>query len=250
MTSIVRLGKGNPRYPALLQELRDPPKELYAQGNLALLREPAVAIVGTRNPTPYGMALARAFSRGLVGYGLTVISGLAYGIDAEAHAAAVNAGGHTIAVLGSGLDTIHPRGQTELARRILEHRGLLLSEYPPGTEPRAYHFPARNRLVSGLAQGTLVVEAPEKSGALITARRAFEQNRQVFALPGDINRETFHGNHGLIASDLARLVRTPQEIAYYLNLIEKCAPDRSATRPTPSAWPVPLPRGSSTPSPP
>jgi DNA processing protein len=212
----------SPLYPSLLGETHHAPIALYARGNLALLQTPCFAIVGTRNTTTYGRANAVAFTKGLLDYGLTIVSGLAYGIDEQVHEATLHHGGKTIAVLGCGLDKVS--GPGGLAREILKRDGLLLSEYPPQEVAYKNHFPARNRIISGLSIGTLVVEAPEKSGALITARRAFEQNRQVFAVPGDLMRETFVGSHTLIANDIARLVRTPEDIAYHLNLTASALP--------------------------
>lgn len=208
---------GSPRYPKLLREIRNPPKVLYARGNLDLLETTCFAIVGTRASTPYGEHHATRFTQGLVSYEFTIVSGLAFGIDAVVHEATLAAHGKTIAVLGNGIDHITPRAHESLAQDILKKGGLLLSEYKPGEVAHRHHFPARNRILSGLCIGTLLIEAPEKSGALITAHRAFEQNRDVFVVPGDLERETFRGNHNLIANDMARLVRTPEDVINQLS---------------------------------
>lgn len=219
-------------FPPLLREIPSAPRALFVRGDPAVLDTPCVAVVGTRRNTTYGQQQTLRFTRAIAEAGYTVVSGLAYGIDAIAHEAALDAGGPTIAVLGNGIDAIHPRGNEALARRILANGGAVVSEYPPGTPAHAGHFPARNRLVSGLSLATLVVEAPIKSGALITARRAFEQNREVAALPGDLSRETFEGNHRLIADQTARLVRTPEE---FLSLLP--------TKARPSFVKAPVARG-------
>lgn len=223
MFSIQTIDVHHPSYPRLLQEIRYAPKVLYARGNVKLLSTLCMGIVGTRSCTPYGEAMTRYFTRTLASEGLTIVSGLAFGIDGLSHAVALEVGGNTIAVLGNSIDMVQPPRHESLANAILKQGGLLLSEYAPGTPYQAHHFPARNRLISGLSLGTLIVEAPEKSGALITARRAFEQNREVFTVPGDLTRESFKGNHHLLASDMARLVRTPAEILYYLGLKPKPA---------------------------
>ncbi|HCW32389.1 MAG: Smf protein, DNA processing protein [Candidatus Peregrinibacteria bacterium GW2011_GWF2_39_17] len=217
MISFQTLKINDSLYPDALQQLRDAPPLLYARGNLSLLKSTCFAIVGTRANTDYGQAMAAYFTKGLLSYGFTIVSGLAYGIDAAVHRAVVEAGGKTIAVLGNGIDTIHPARHQHLAQDILRQNGLIFSEYGPGAGIRNYFFPKRNRLISGISIGTLIIEAPQKSGALITARCAFEQNRDVFAVPGDLSRHTFQGNHSLISSDMARLVRTPEDIISHLS---------------------------------
>jgi DNA processing protein len=178
-----RIARGDAEYPAQLAALADGPPELYALGDVGLLRRPQVAIVGSRHPTAAGQRIATQITRDLVAAGLAITSGLARGIDAAAHEAALAAGGATIAICGCGLDICYPREHRRLFDRIAQH-GLLLSEFPPGTPPRAPHFPQRNRIISGLSRGVVVVEAAADSGSLITARRAALQGREVFAVPG------------------------------------------------------------------
>ncbi len=213
---------GDARYPRALLESPDPPLLLYAHGRLELLRGEAVAIVGSRNPTPQGAENARAFAAHLAGSGLTIVSGLALGIDAAAHEGALEAaragsgGGSTIAVVGTGLDIVYPRSNLALARRIAAE-GLVLSEYPIGTPSLPVHFPQRNRIIAGLARGTLVVEAALRSGSLITARLANEAGREVFAIPGSIHSPLARGCHALIRQG-ARLVEDGADILDELKL--------------------------------
>jgi DNA processing protein len=187
----------DPDYPALLREIIDPPLALHARGDRALLATTAVAIVGSRRASPYGVNAAQQLTRDLVGADLTIVSGLARGIDAAAHEAALESHAHTIAVLGTGIDVIYPRSNTRLFRRI-ESEGLILSEFPPGTPPLPENFPMRNRVISGLCVGTIIVEATSRSGSLITARMAAEQGREVFAIPGSIFSKGTEGTHRLI----------------------------------------------------
>jgi DNA processing protein len=170
----------SPEYPPLLREIYDPPLLLFFLGSLPNPELPLVAIVGTRKPSSEAAAQAFDVAKGLAGCGISVVSGLAFGVDAMAHRGNVEGGACSIAVLGSGLDRIYPSSNRGLARRILETGGGLLSEYPPGTGPYKSNFPARNRIISGLARGVLIVEAPQKSGALITARFALDQNRELW----------------------------------------------------------------------
>jgi DNA processing protein len=207
------------RYPPLLKQLRDPPKNLYYKGNLDLIHTSCLAIVGTRKPSVYGNAMAAYFAKGLLSYGLTLVSGLAFGIDAIVHEIAVEEGGKTIAVLGNGLDRIYPERHVSLAQKMLKKHNLILSEYAPGAPSHKHHFPQRNRIISGLSLATLVIEAPIQSGALITAKHAFEQNRDVFAVPCDLGRESGEGCNILISSDMARLVRTPEEVVHRLRSV-------------------------------
>jgi DNA processing protein len=167
-------------YPPLLREIYDPPVLLFFRGSLPNPEAPLAAIVGTRKPSPQAAAQAYRIAHDLARSGVSVVSGLAFGIDTMAHRGNVEGGAPTVAVLGSGLDKIYPSSNRTLVRRILETGGCLLSEYPPGTSPHRWHFPARNRIISGLARGVLIVEAPEKSGALITARFALEHNRELW----------------------------------------------------------------------
>jgi len=170
----------SPAYPPLLREIYDPPAVLFFRGNLPDAEKPLVAIVGTRKPSPVATSQTLDVARNLGRGGVSVVSGLALGIDAMAHRGNLEGGAPTYAVLGSGVDEVYPASNRALARRVLETGGALLSEYPPGTRPRKWNFPARNRLISGLCRGVLIVEAPEKSGALITARFALEQNRELW----------------------------------------------------------------------
>ena len=170
----------NRAYPPLLREIYDPPVVLFFRGNLPNPEAPLAAVVGTRKPSPQAAAQAYRIAYDLAHNGISVVSGLALGIDAMAHRGNIEGGAPTVAVLGSGLDKVYPSSNRTLARRVLETGGCLFSEYPPGTSPHKWHFPARNRIISGLARGVLIVEAPEKSGALITARFALEHNREVW----------------------------------------------------------------------
>ncbi len=189
---MVVLGENN--YPPLLKEIKNPPLYLLYQGSLE--GERFIAIVGTRKPTPYGTKLARDFAKELSSLGFTIVSGLAYGIDTFAHKGALE-GGRTWAILGSSLDYIYPKGNEKLAYEIRE-KGALISEYPLGTKPSYYTFPQRNRIISGISQGVLVVEAGRKSGALITASFALDQGREVFAIPGRLIDEKSFGTNKLI----------------------------------------------------
>jgi DNA processing protein len=203
-------------YPGLLREIDDPPPVLYLIGNIELLHQPQIAIVGSRNPTPTGLDNAREFARSLAGAGLCITSGLAIGIDGASHEGALLSG-NTVAVLGTGPDRIYPASHHELAHRIAE-KGLLVSEFPPGIPARAENFPRRNRIISGLAVGTLVVEAAPQSGSLITARLATEQGREVFAIPGSIHNPLARGCHALIRQG-AKLVESAQDIVEELGAL-------------------------------
>ncbi len=206
----------DPRYPQWLLEAPDPPLLFYAQGRFELLQADAIAIVGSRNPTPQGLDNARAFASHLSQTGLTVVSGLALGIDAAAHAGGLEGVASTIAVVGTGLDIVYPRRNLGLAHRIAA-TGLMVSEYSIGTPSMAPNFPRRNRIIAGLARGTLVVEAALQSGSLITARFANEAGRDVFAIPGSIHSPQSRGCHALIKQG-AKLVETAQDILEELRL--------------------------------
>ena len=197
-------------YPRALLEIADPPSLLYARGRIELLQRSCLAIVGSRNATAQGESNAAAFAKSLSNAGLTVVSGLAIGIDAAAHRGGLEGAGSTIAVLGTGIDVLYPKRNFELGERISTH-GLLLSEFPLGTGPVAGNFPRRNRLISGLSQGCLVVEAAVASGSLITARSAAEQGRDVFAIPGSIHSPLSKGCHALIKSG-AKLVESAEDV--------------------------------------
>ena len=202
---------GDERYPPLLAQLADAPLALWVEGeNGALLSSPQLAVVGSRNPTRGGRDNAEQFARYLAARGLTITSGLAIGIDGAGHRGALAQIGGTIAVLGGGLDSIYPREHAELAAAIAE-RGLLVSEYAPGVEPHKAHFPQRNRIIAGLALGTLVVEATRRSGSLITARLAADYGREVFAIPGSIHNPLARGCHLLIRGG-AKLVEEAADI--------------------------------------
>lgn len=223
----------HPAYPSALLELGHAPPVLYYMGNVELLTGPALAVVGSRNPTAQGLDNARAFARALAQAGVTVVSGLAAGIDGAAHEGALEGAGSTIAVVGTGPDRVYPAKHKDLAHRIAQH-GLLLSEFPPGTPVRDYHFPRRNRLISGLARGVLVVEAALQSGSLITARLAGEQGRDVFAIPGSIHSPLSKGCHKLIREG-AKLVETAADILEELRLP---APGGGAGLQSPEAAPI------------
>ncbi|TBW56470.1 DNA-protecting protein DprA [Marinobacter halodurans] len=197
-------------YPAALRQIHGAPPVLYLKGRRDLLSRPQIAIVGSRNATRSGLDHARQFARALAERGVVVTSGMALGIDGAAHQGALEAGGSTLAVLGTGVDVAYPAAHRRLAAAIPE-RGALLSEFPPGTRARAGHFPRRNRIISGMAQGTLVVEAGLRSGSLITARLALEQGREIFAIPGSIHNPLARGCHQLIRQG-ATLVESVQDI--------------------------------------
>jgi DNA processing protein len=192
-------------YPPLLAQLYDPPPCIHVRGALEILSEPAVAIVGARSCSPYGAQIAREVARELALAGVVVVSGMARGIDGEAHRGALEAGGPTVAVLGCGIDRDYPRSHADLARRIRE-TGAIVSEYPPGVEPAPWRFPARNRIIAGLCLATVVVEARERSGALITADFALELGRDVFAVPGEITSALSAGTNDLLRQGAAPLL--------------------------------------------
>ena len=207
----------DPAYPQRLREIYDFPPLLYLRGELALQEETCLAVVGTRHPTIYGRQVAEELVTDLVANGVTIVSGLARGIDALAHRAALAHGGRTIAVFACGLDRVYPAEHAGLAREVMA-QGALLSDYPPGTPPRADFFPRRNRILSGLSLGVVVVEAGQSSGALITARWALEQNREVFAVPGSVLSPTSRGTNRLIQEG-AKLVASYTDILEELNLM-------------------------------
>jgi DNA processing protein len=201
-------------YPALLRETYDPPVVLYLKGGWSeCLERPCVAIVGSRRCSTYGQNAALMLSRELAQRGVTIISGLARGIDAAAHRGALEAGGRTVAVMGTGLDQVYPRDHKKLTEQILKHNGALVTQFPLGTPPVSENFPYRNRVISGLSLGVVVVEAAENSGSLITARLAMEQNREVFAVPGNITSRNSFGTNYLIKGAGAKLVQQWQDIA-------------------------------------
>jgi len=234
------------RYPALLLQTADPPLLLYVQGDPQALGQtqaaPCLAVVGSRQPTPQGRAHARAFSRAFSQAGVTVVSGLALGVDGQAHEGALEGPSPTVAVVGTGPDLVYPSRHRELARRIAG-QGAIVSEYAPGTPSRPEHFPQRNRLIAGLSRGTLVVEAALQSGSLITARLAGECGREVFAIPGSIDSPQSRGCHALIRQG-AMLVESPEEVLQEL-LPERSGLAAAAAAPgAPALPPEPSPQSS------
>jgi DNA processing protein len=204
------------RYPLLLGEIYDPPLALFVRGELKEEDATTVAIVGTRRATPYGIRMAEKLGRELGARGVTVISGMASGIDSAAHRGAIDGGGRTIAVLGNGVDIVYPPQNAELMDAITRN-GCVLSQFPMGMKPSKGHFPYRNRIISGMTKGTVVVQAPARSGALITANTAAEQGREVFAVPGEVGVRNSEGPHALIREG-AKLVETVEDILLELNL--------------------------------
>ena len=221
----------DPAYPVLLSQLPDPPPLLYVHGSVELLSVPQLAMVGSRNPSRSGQQTAIDFARHLASAGLVITSGLALGIDAASHQGALDVNAPTIAVMGTGLDRVYPARHRELALRIAE-QGSLISEFPIGTSPQPGNFPQRNRIISGLALGTLVVEAAIRSGSLISARYALEQGREVFAIPGSIHNPLARGCHHLIRQG-AKLVETAEDVIDELgSLAGACTPLPIATEET------------------
>jgi DNA processing protein len=200
----------DPEYPSLLREIDDPPLVLYVFGQVEIDASRAIAVVGTRRSTRYGTLVGTRLASQLAMRGITIVSGLAAGTDSAAHQGALDVGGRTVAVMGCGVDRVYPKRNQELFDRIVTH-GTVLSEYPFGTRPAKWTFPQRNRVISGLSRGVVVVQAPERSGALITARLALEQGREVFAVPGNVTNLTSAGTNRLI-KDGARLVETVDDV--------------------------------------
>ncbi|SMO43463.1 DNA-processing protein DprA [Gracilimonas mengyeensis] len=199
-------------YPPLLKQIYDPPILLWIKGNPEALSKPGVAVVGTRNTSAYGRNMAQKFSEALVNQGLCVYSGLAYGIDAIAHKSALSKNGATVAVLGSGIDWIYPAKHKPLTQQIVESGGAVITEFPPGAKPDAGNFPVRNRVVSGLSHGVLVIESGIKGGSMITADLGLDQNREVFAVPHPLGNPSGTGCNYLIKRGAAKLVQTPDDI--------------------------------------
>lgn len=236
----------DPLYPVRLAEIYDPPLLLFVRGELLEEDVNCVAIVGTRRATPYGLRMAEKFGRELAARGITVVSGLASGIDAAAHRGAIEGGGRTIAVLGNGVNVVYPPENAELMDRITRH-GAVVSQFPMDTKPSKGHFPYRNRIISGMSQGVLIVEAPLSSGALITARQAAEQGREVFAIPGQIGVNNSQGPHALIREG-AKLVESVDDILVELELpVAALQPALAASQP--SAQPQHAEAPSPTPAP-
>jgi len=210
----------DPAYPPRLAEIYDPPLALFVRGELYSSDEACIAVVGTRRASPYGVRMAEKFGRELAARGITVVSGMAIGIDSAGHRGALEGGGRTIAVFGNGVDIVYPPQNAELMDNITRH-GCVISQFPMGIKPAKGHFPYRNRIISGMTLGTLVVEAPPDSGALITARNAAEQGREVFAVPGQIGVRNSEGPHALIREG-AKLVETVEDIVLELDLPPAC----------------------------
>jgi DNA processing protein len=201
----------DPEYPPRLQEIYDPPVILFVKGSVETLVQPGIAMVGTRHPTPYGTGMAERLSIELAARGLVIISGLARGIDTASHRGAISAKGKTVAVLGTGIDVMYPKENTRLAEQIVALGGALISEFPVGTHPAPQNFPIRNRIISGMSVGVLVVEAAEYSGTRITSRCALEQNRDVYAVPGNVTNKNSWGPNTLIKQG-AKLVATWEDV--------------------------------------
>lgn len=205
--TITHIGKSSPLFPPLLKEIPAAPEELFIRGAADLLsHKDCIAVVGTRMMTSYGKQVLEQIIPGLVRAGAVIVSGLAFGIDAYSHEVALRNGGKCIAVFGCGVDMIYPKSNQMLAEKILQNGGALISEYPSGTSARKEHFPARNRIISGLSRATIVVEAKEKSGSLITARFALQQNRDLFAIPGNIFQAHQQGTNTLIAQGASPII--------------------------------------------
>jgi DNA processing protein len=201
----------DPEYPARLKEIYDPPVILFVKGRVETLSQPGIAMVGTRHPTPYGSGMAERLSTDLAARGLVIISGLARGIDTASHRGAVAAKGKTVAVLGTGIDVMYPKENTRLTEQIVALGGALITEFPVGTSPTPQNFPIRNRIISGMSAGVLVVEAAEYSGTRITSRLALEQNRDVYAIPGNVTNKNSWGPNTLIKQG-AKLVATWEDV--------------------------------------
>ncbi len=201
----------DPEYPSRLKEIYDPPVVMFVRGSVEVLAQPGIAMVGTRHPTPYGSGMAERLSTDLAARGLVIISGLARGIDTASHSGALAAKGKTVAVLGTGIDVMYPKENTRLTEQIVALGGALISEFPVGTPPTPQNFPIRNRIISGMSAGVLVVEAAEYSGTRITSRCALEQNRDVYAVPGNVTNKSSWGPNTLIKQG-AKLVATWEDV--------------------------------------
>lgn len=236
-TGIHLICPDSPNYPDRLLEIYDPPLILYVNGNPEALSIPGIAVVGTRHPTPYGLGMAERLSCDLATRGLVIYSGMARGVDSAAHRGAVNARGKTIGVFGTGVDVVYPRENKKLAEQIIALGGAIISEFPIGTAPTPQNFPIRNRIISGLSVGVLVIEAGEYSGTRITARCALEQSREVFAVPGNVTNKLSWGPNTLIKQG-AKLVATWEDVWEELpsQLRLHLAPDESKPRQTASLF--------------
>ena len=230
-SSIRLIVMNDEEYPEALRDIADPPVFLFARGNLALLREPMIAVVGTRNMSAYGRRIISTFVPEFIRAGFVTVSGLAIGIDAEVAKETMAAGGKTIAVLGAGLGAIYPKANARLADEIVAHDGLLLTEYPLHIAPDKYTFPARNRIIAGISLGTLVAEAAAQSGSLITASLALEYGKEVFAVPGPIFDPNMEGTHHLIQKSGAKLVASAQDVLVELGVIVPSESQKSTYHP-------------------
>ena len=229
------IGINDPEYPDLLKHIYDPPILFWLLGDPDVLKKPGIAVVGTRNPGKYGLDQARSWSQKLVEKGICINSGLAYGVDAAAHQTAEKKGGKTIAVLGSGIDWIYPEKNLKLARRIIDSGGAVITEYAPGTKPDAGNFPERNRIVSGMSHGVLVVESGVKGGSMITARSALDQNREVFVIPHPLGYMKGEGCNYLIRTGQGKLVQSMEDILSEIS-IETEGNTESAKREVRKEW--------------
>jgi DNA processing protein len=246
LQAIERIGihlitREDPSYPKPLKEIVDPPSALYVRGSLDEKDRFAVALVGSRHATPYGKSVTARLARELAQAGLTVVSGGAVGIDTAAHDAVLHGVGRTLVVLGTGLDVDYPRENRRMFDQIVaEHKGALLSEFPIGSQPEPWHFPMRNRIISGLAMGVVVIEAGAQSGALLTAGIAAEQGREIMAVPGNVDRPTSRGANGLIR-DGAVLIENAQDVLRNLGILVMEHPRESDSARKPNASPPPAP---------
>lgn len=222
-------------YPRLLKQIYDPPILLWIRGNAEVLNTDSIAIVGTRSASDYGKDIARELASELVGTGLTIVSGLAYGIDAASHRGTLEAGGRTVAVLGSGIDNIYPSKNIRLAFDMVEQGGAVITEFPPGTEPDAKNFPVRNRIVSGLTLGTVVIESGLKGGSMITASSALDQNREVFVVPHSFRSKTGIGCNHLIKTGQGKLIQSVDDILKEIDIHRKKSAERDM-QPTERKW--------------
>lgn len=207
------------RFPQSLKEIGDPPAFLYFRGDLSILSAPCIALVGTREMTPYGRRVAELFTPAFIKAGMVTVSGLATGIDAVVAEESIRCDGRTVAVLGHGLGSMYPQSNARLAEEIVDHGGLILSEFPLDTRPDKFTFPARNRIIAGLSLGTVVLEAPVGSGALITADLALDYGRDVFVVPGQIFDPNYEGSHQFLTSGQAKLVQRPEDVLVEIGIV-------------------------------
>lgn len=227
----------DPDYPPMLKQTYDPPVILWVRGDVAALSKEALAVVGTRNPGSYGLSETERWSKKLVAAGLSVNSGLAYGVDAKAHRTALEQEGTTVAVMGSGIDWVYPAKNRRLADQIIKNGGALITEYPPGSKPDAVNFPERNRIVSGLSYGVLVVESGIKGGSMITARLALDQNREVFVVPHPLGYLKGEGCNYLIRTGQGKLVQTFEHVLEELSIrLQKGENEKAAAKPAGQKW--------------